>query len=151
MSDAHPRAAASIQGHPLHAILVPIPVTCFIGTLITDVAYWRTANMQWANFSAWLLTAGLLVALLAVIAGLIDFLSSPRIRAIRISWFHALGNAVALILAIFNAFVHSRDAYTSVVPTGLVLSFLTVVILCVTGWLGGTLVHRYGVGVREQR
>ncbi|HEX4117954.1 MAG TPA: DUF2231 domain-containing protein [Rhizomicrobium sp.] len=143
----NPRSTARIAGHPLHALLVPIPMTCFLGTLVTDIAYAETANMQWANFSAWLLTAGLIVALFALIAGFIDFLGDRRIRDLRAVWIHAIGNAVALILAIVNAFVHSRDAYTSVVPTGLILSILTVLILLVTAWMGGELVYRHGVGV----
>ena len=107
-----------------------------MGTLVTDIAYAETANMQWANMSAWMLTVGLIVALFAVLAGFIDFLGDRRIRDLRAVWIHAIGNAVALILAIFNAFIHSRDAYTSVVPTGLILSALTVLILLVTGMDG---------------
>jgi uncharacterized membrane protein len=132
-------------------MLVPVPIVCFVGTLVTDIVYWRTADMQWANMSAWLLTIGLLVAVLAVIAGLIDFLGDRRIQGLRPAWIHAVGNALALVLAVFNAFIHSRDAYTSVVPTGLILSSITVLILLVTGWNGWTLVHRHGVGVRGQQ
>lgn len=131
-------------------MLVPIPIACFVGTLLTDITYWQTASMQWANFSAWLLTIGLIVAALAVVAGFIDFIRDRRIRDLRAVWIHAGGNGIALVLAILNAFVHSRDAYTSVVPTGLILSALTVMILLVTGWMGWALVYRHGVGV-EQR
>src|SRR3569833_3188311 len=147
----NPRSTASIAGHPLHPMLVPIPITCFVGTLITDIAYARTANMQWANMSAWLLTVGLIVALLAVIAGFIDFLGDRRIRDLRAVYIHAGGNAIALVLASFNAFVHSRDGYTSVVPAGLILSALTVLILLVTGWMGWELVYRHRVAVLEER
>ncbi len=130
-------------------MLVPFPIACFVGTLITDIAYWRTANMQWSNMSSWMLTAGLIVALFAVIAGLVDFLGDRRIRDLRAVWIHAGGNALALILAIFNAFIHTRDAYTSVVPTGLILSALVVLILLVTGWQGWNLVYRHRVGVLD--
>ncbi|SDO24317.1 Uncharacterized membrane protein [Methylobacterium phyllostachyos] len=147
MRQANPQSTAQVAGHPIHAMLVPIPVVCFVGTLVTDIAYWITANMQWANFSAWLLSVGLIVSALAVLAGLIDFFGDRRIREIRTAWIHAAGNAVALALSIVNVFVHSRDAYTSVVPTGLVLSAMVVLILGVTGWLGASLVHRHGVGV----
>lgn len=147
--ETHPRSTARIGSHPIHAMLVPIPVVCFVGTLVTDIAYWFTANMQWANFSAWLLSVGLIVAALAVLAGLIDFFGDRRIRNLRSAWIHAGGNAVALVLSIINIFVHSRDAYTSVVPTGLILSALVVLILLVTGWNGAALVHRYGVGVQS--
>ena len=43
--NGNPRAIASIAGHPLHVMLVPIPISCFVGTLITDIAYWRSDNM----------------------------------------------------------------------------------------------------------
>ena len=96
-----------------------------------------------------MLTVGLIVALFAVIAGVIDFLGDRRIRDLRAVWIHAGGNAVALIMAIFNAFIHSRDAYTSVVPEGLILSFCTVLILAVTGWQGWSMVYRHRVGVAD--
>ena len=147
MSDRNPRSTAQIAGHPLHPMLVPIPIACFVGTLVTDITYWQTANMQWTIMSSWMLTVGLIVALLAVIAGFIDFLGDPRIRDLRAVWIHAGGNAVALILAIINAFVHTRDGYTSVVPTGLILSILVVLILLVTGWQGWSMVYRHRVGV----
>ena len=151
MANENPRSSATLAGHPIHPMLVPVPIVCFVGTLITDLAYWRTANMQWANFSVWLLTFGLLVSVLVVIAGLVDFLGDRRIRRLRPAWIHAVGNAVALLLSILNAFVHSRDAYTSVVPTGLTLSAVVVLILLVTGWNGWDLVYRHRVGVSEDR
>jgi uncharacterized membrane protein len=150
MADDNPRSTATVGGHPIHPMLVPVPIVCFVGTLITDLVYWRTAAMQWANFSAWLLVVGLVVSIFVVIAGAIDFFGDPRIRRLRPAWIHAVGNAVALVLAIVNAFVHSRDAYTSVVPTGLVLSLLVVLILLVTGWNGWDMVYRHRVGVLRE-
>ena len=145
-----PHSTARIAGRPIHPMLVPVPIVCFVGTLITDIAYWRTANMQWANMSAWLLAVGLIVSIFVVLAGLIDFFGDRRIRALPQAWVHGLGNALALILSIINAFVHSRDAYTSVVPTGLILSVLVVLILAVTAWNGWCMVYRHGVGVRPE-
>ena len=150
MDTSNPRSTASIFGVPIHVVLVPFPIACFVGALITDIVYWQTAAMQWANFSVWLLTAGLVVSGFAVLAGLIDFLGDRRIRALRGSWVHALVNALVLVLSILNAFVHSRDAYTSVVPTGLTLSATVVVLLLVSGWNGWSMVHRHGVGVRSE-
>jgi uncharacterized membrane protein len=150
MTSENPRSTAQIAGHPIHALLVPVPITCLVGTFITDIVYWKSANMMWADISAWLLFIGLVVSVLAVLAGLTDFLGDRRIRALRPAWVHGLGNALALVLSIFNFFVHSRDAYTSVVPTGLILSGLVVLILLVTAWAGGEMVYRHGVGVRAQ-
>ena len=150
MASDTPRSTASIAGHPIHAMLVPVPIVCFVGTWLSDLAYWKTAAMQWANFSAWLLAIGLIVSILVVPAGLIDLLGDRRIRAHGAAWIHGAGNGLALLLAIVNAFVHSRDAYTSVVPWGLILSTLVVLILAVTVWSGRTLVYRHGVGVRPE-
>ncbi len=140
-------STAQIAGHPIHPMLVPFPIVCFVGTLITDIAYYVTANMLWADFSAWLVTIGVIMGLLAAVAGLIDFLSNRLIRAQRPAWPHMLGNILVLVLASFNVLVHSRDAWTSVVPTGLVLSAMVVLILPVTGWLGWSMVYRHRVGV----
>jgi uncharacterized membrane protein len=132
-------------------MLVPIPIACFVGTLLTDIAYACTADMQWANFSAWLLTVGLIGAGLAAIAGVIDFLGEGRIRRLRAAWIHGIGNALAVLLSLINIFIHSRDAWTSVVPTGLTLSAIVVLILLVTGWNGWAMVYRHGVAIRPLR
>jgi uncharacterized membrane protein len=131
-------------------MLVPVPAVCFSATLVTDIVYWRTAAMLWADISAWLLVIGLLVSVFAATAGLIDFFGDPRIRELRSAWIHGVGNAAVLVLSICNSMIHTRDAYTSVVPAGLILSALVVVILLVTAWNGWTMVFRHGVGVRQE-
>jgi uncharacterized membrane protein len=140
-------STARIARHPIHPMLVPFPIACFVGALATDIAYAMTAQMMWSDFSAWLLVAGLIMGILAAIAGLIDFLGNPAIRAQTPAWPHLLGNATVLVLSFFNALVHTRDAWASVVPTGLILSVIVVLILPVTGWLGWSMVYRHGVGV----
>jgi len=145
----NPASTAKIGMHPLHPMLVPFPIACFVGTLVTDITYWRTAEMMWADFSAWLLFAGLIMGGLAAIAGLIDFLGDRLVRGLPYAWLHMLGNVVVMLLALFNALIHSRDAWTSVVPTGLVLSALTVLVMLFTGWLGWAMVYRYRVGVAD--
>lgn len=63
------------------------------------------------------------------------------------AWWHFIGNAIVLILATLNMLVHTRDAWTSVVPLGLILSGVVVLILLFTGWMGWSMVYRYRVGV----
>lgn len=142
-------STARVARHPIHPMLVPFPIVCFIGALVTDIMYYATAEMMWANFSAWLLVIGVILGILAAIAGLIDFLSNPLIRAQAAAWPHLIGNLIVLILSVFNAMIHTRDAWTSVVPTGLILSIIVVLILPITGWLGWSMVYRHGVGVLE--
>lgn len=145
----HAQPTAVIAGHPIHAMLVSFPIVCFTLALLTDIAYWQTANLMWTEFSAWLLLAGITFGVIAAVVGAIDFFASRGIRAREPAWPHAIGNAVALALAFINNLVHAADGWTSVVPWGLTLSALTVLVLLVTGWLGASLVHVHGVGVRR--
>jgi uncharacterized membrane protein len=147
---SNPRSTVSLRDRPLHAMLVPIPFVCFTATLATDIVYWQTAAMLWADLSAWLLVIGLIGSLLAAAAGIIDFCSDRRIRDLRAAWIHGPANIAVIILSIFNALIHTRDAYTSVVPSGLILSALVVVILLVAVWNGWGMVYRDRVGVRQR-
>ncbi|MFZ5736575.1 MAG: DUF2231 domain-containing protein [Pseudomonadota bacterium] len=139
-------STARIGAHPIHPMLVPVPIACFVGTLLTDIVYWQTAEMTWSNFSAWLISVGVVVGWLAAIFGAVDLLANRGIRNITAAWIHGIGNLLVLALATINMFVHTHDAWTSVVPWGLTLSALTVLILLVTGWMGWALVYRYRVG-----
>jgi uncharacterized membrane protein len=144
-----PRSTASIFGHPIHAMLVPFPVVCFVGTFVTDIVYSRTANLQWQYFSIWLLAAGLVFGGLAAVVGFVDYFGDRRVRRARPANWHMGLNLLAWLLSLLNAFVHSRDGWTAVVPEGLILSGIVVLLLLVSGWLGQSLVYRHGVGVKE--
>jgi uncharacterized membrane protein len=138
--DNRPRMATGRM--PIHVLLSSVPIVCFTGALLTDIAYSRSANMQWSNFSAWLLAFGLLFGALAVLFALIEhFIARPAGR--NAGWVHGAGSVVALVLALFNSFVHARDGWTSVVPTGLTLSVITVVVIAVTAVLGHMSGPRY--------
>jgi uncharacterized membrane protein len=125
-----------LASQPAYAALVQFPAVCFIGALVTDIAYWRAPNAMWETFSIWLLTAGCIMAAFAAIAGLITWFSHRHVRTLRFARLHALVSVVALVLAIVNAFVHSRDGYVAVVPDGLALSVIVVILMLVATWLG---------------
>jgi uncharacterized membrane protein len=147
--EGNPRSTAKLFGHPLHPMLVPFPIVCFIGALITDLAYLGSANVQWSNFSIWLITAGLVMGGLAALTGIIDYAGDRRVRAARPATPHMIINLSVFVIEIVNAFVHSRDGWTAVVPTGLTLSAISVLLLGVSAWLGGSLVYKHRVGVRS--
>jgi uncharacterized membrane protein len=118
----------------LHPGFIGAGSTLLIAGLATDIMYWDTSNWQWANSSAWLITAGLVLALVATIVLIIDFLTS---RAGRIDWIPFLLVAAAALISLVNVFVHSRDAWTSVVPQGISLSAIVTILLLMaaaTGW-----------------
>jgi uncharacterized membrane protein len=117
----------------LHPGLIAAGAALLIGALVTDIFYSQTADMQWANFSVWLITSGLVLALLAGLALLVDILGG---RAGAVSWVHLAALAGAAFLSLLNVFVHSRDAWTSVVPQGLMLSVVVAVCLLIIGWRG---------------
>ena len=130
MSYANPDRIVPVPRYPVYSLLLPTAGTCLAGTLLTDLAYWRTAEMMWTDFSAWLVTAGTIIGYVALIAALIEL--SIR-RAQRPPWPYLIGNLVALLLATLNMFVHTRDAWTSVVPWGLILSAVVVFVLLCAG------------------
>jgi uncharacterized membrane protein len=123
-----------------------VPAVCFVGALLTDITYSRSPDMQWTNFSAWLLAFAELFAVLALVVALVD-LNHSRVRRIDAARWRAVGLIVLVILGLINNLVHSRDAWTSVVPQGLIISVVTVVVLIPTLWLGRMLTYRYRVGV----
>jgi uncharacterized membrane protein len=138
---------AAISRRPIYAMLIPFPVACFVGALVTDIVYWRSMSFIWETFSVWLLTAGLVVAGVAAIAGLLDVVSDRRGRNLRPAWIHAFGYGLVVALSLINVFVHSRDGYTAVVPTGIILSGIVVLIMAIMGWMNREAVYRHPIGV----
>ena len=127
---------------PFHLVLQSFPIACFSLTLLTDLAYIQTSNLLWLHFSEWLLLAGLVFGVVAIIARFVDYL----VTRIRPPWSAVIAAVVVLVLATLNSFVHTSDGWTAVVPLGLVLSCLTVLAMLVTGWLARHGVHHaYGV------
>lgn len=128
------RLMTMVPRRPMYRTPMAVANACFIGTMLTDLTYWRTAEMMWADFSAWQLLAGLVLGVVAAIAALIDLFSGRMSGARR--WPHLLGSLIVLVISLLNALVHSRDAWTSVIPTGLILSAAAVIVILLTGLLG---------------
>jgi uncharacterized membrane protein len=146
---ANPQSTASIAGHPIHPMLIPFPIAFFIATFVCDLVFWQTSNAAWATAGIWLLGAGIVMAGLAAIAGLIDVLGEPRIRALNDVWWHAGGNVVVVLLEVYNWYIRYTAGIAAVVPEGLVLSLIVVCILLFTGWKGWEMVYRSRVGVAD--
>jgi uncharacterized membrane protein len=141
---AQSRLTRKPRRRPLHKLLVSFSAAYFAGALVTDIVYWQMPDVLWERFSIWLIVAGLILSGLATIAYVIDLAGGRRID--RPAWPRAIGYALAILLSVTNAFVHSRDGYTAVVPSGLTLSALVVVVLLLTAWVGRTLANRHRFG-----
>ncbi len=109
---------------------------CFVGALVTDIVYLRAPDFVWTTFSIWLITIGLLVAAVAAIVGLVLRIAHRRLGTLGSRWGYLIGIVAACVVEIFNAFVHSRDAYESVYPDGIALSAIAVVLLILTPIVG---------------
>ena len=142
MNRAYPVTAVVVARHPVHSILASFPIACFTLALLTDIAYWLTSNLMWKHFSEWLLFAGIVFGVLALIAGVLDFLLRRQARAAGPVWPYLIGSVVVLVLAVINSFVHSGDGWTGVVPYGLILSAVTVIVAFATDWFGRTMAFR---------
>jgi uncharacterized membrane protein len=142
----HPQSTAKIGDHPIHPMLIPFPIVCFILTFICDIIYAR-GETGIANATNWLLGFGLVMAALAAVAGLTDFFGEKRIQgadAIK----HMLANVVAVVLEVVNLLLRLNNP-DFIASTGVYISGVVVLILLYSGWKGGDLVYRHGMGVRD--
>src|SRR4051794_39127634 len=107
MSD-NPRSTAHIAGHPLHPILIPLPITLLAGGLFCDVALWISGNPGWATAALWSVGLGILAPGVAAVFGVVDFIGDRRIRDLSDAWQHVLANGVAVLVAIINVYLRYR-------------------------------------------
>jgi uncharacterized membrane protein len=140
---------ASIRKHPIHPMIVPIPIGLWIFSLICDVVYRAgSANPVWDEMAFYSLLVGIGGALLAAIPGFVDFLSIADPRAKRVALTHLILNLIVVALYAVNAWMRTEG------PAGLstpfLLSIVAILLLSVSGWLGGELVYRHGVGIDRQ-
>ena len=124
----HPEPRRSLIAESLYGLLNPIPFGCFVAALIFDILYSDSAEILWDKGAAWLIVFGLLFAVVPRLVNLTQVWITSRRRATGTDKLDFWLNLVAIILAVVNAFVHSRDAY-AVVPTALWLSVGTVILL----------------------
>ena len=118
--------------HPLHAMLLAFPLALFTGALLSDLAYWSTHQIQWANFASWLIAGGLLVGAFALLWSIVGLVRSRRKGRPGLYFLLLLA---MWILGVFNALVHARDAWGSM-PAGLYLSVVVALLAVVAAWIG---------------
>jgi len=144
------RSKARLLGHPIHPMLVVVPLGLFIASAVLDGLYYWRGNTLFATISYYNIAGGIVGGLLAAVFGLLDWLAIPAgTRAKRIGIFHGGINVTMVML--FAAVWIARTALPDLAPSPFVLGVeaLAIVLALVAGWLGGELVDRLGVGVDE--
>jgi len=136
-----------LLGHPVHPMLIVFPLGLLATSLIFDIVFLITGDGKFAEVSFWMISAGIIGGLLAAIFGLWDWLAIPaNTRAKTIGMWHGLGNVLVTGLFIVSWLLRMDDARNPD-TVAIVLSFVGIALALVTGWLGGELVDRLGIGV----
>jgi uncharacterized membrane protein len=141
------KEGAKLFGHPIHQMLIVFPLGLLATSLVFDIIHLASGGGQWAEVSFWMIAAGVIGGLIAAVFGLIDWLAIPSgTRAKAIGLWHGGGNVVVMALFIVSWVLRYSDPlHLHTAP--FVLSVIGVCLALVTGWLGGELVDRLGVGV----
>jgi uncharacterized membrane protein len=138
---------AKLLGHPIHPMLIVFPLGLLATATAFDIVGLSKADSSWFGISFWMIAGGVIGGLLAAVFGLIDWLAIPSgTRAKAIGLWHGVGNVLVVLLFTVSWFLRRPDP-ANPSTAALALSFIAVVLALVTGWLGGELVDRLGVGV----
>ncbi len=135
---------ASIAKHPIHPMLIVFPVGLWIFSFVSDLVFLFGGGTAWSTVALYTMGGGIIGALLAAVPGFIDFLSltgPPK----KVATVHMILNLVLVALFIINFFV--RIGGTAILSGPFYLSILGVILLAISGWLGGKLVYVLGAAV----
>src|SRR5688572_26916213 len=135
---------ASIGGHPVHPMIIPFPIALWVFSLVADVIFLWRGNPVWRDYIAfYTLLGGILGAAVAAVPGLIDWLSIKNPEVVKIANWHARLNVIALLIFAASFYLRTTsgasligDSYT--IP--IALSVLGVILITISGWLGGEMV-----------
>ncbi len=136
---------ASIKKHPMHPILVALPIGLWIFALVCDLVRAAGGAANWGTVATYCVAAGIVGALIAAVPGLIDYFSIDEAEMKRIGTLHLAVNLGAVVLFVINLWLRFRQPAESNVP--LALSIIGVLAIGIGGWLGGEMVYVKGMAV----
>ena len=145
---------ASLGRHPVHPMLIPFPIALWVFSLIADGVYLWRGNPVWRDYIAfYTLGGGIIGGAMAAVPGFIDWLSLKDREVVKIANWHARLNVTALL--IFAASFYMRTTSGAGLVSGsytipVALSVVGVILIAISGWLGGELVFKHGVAVNRQ-
>jgi len=146
---------ASMGRHPVHPMLIPFPIALWIFSLIADIIYLWRGNPVWRDYVAfYALLGGIIGAAAAAVPGIIDWLSIKDREVKKLADWHARLNVIALLVFIASFYLRTTSGSrfvsgSSTIP--LLLSVLGIILITISGWLGGEMVYVHGVAVEPQR
>ena len=142
---------ASIGGHPIHPMIIPFPIALWVFSFVADVIYLWRGNPIWRDHIAfYTLLAGILGGALAAVPGLIDWLSLKEVAVVKIANWHARLNVIALLIFVASFYLRTTGGSALITRSYTIpvaLSLLGVILISISGYLGGELVFRHGVAV----
>ena len=139
---------ASFKGHPLHPIIIPLPIGLWIFSIVSDLIFkFGYGGPVWNDVAFYTLAGGIVGALIAALPGFIDLtdLENPKTKTIAI-W-HMTINLLAVLLYCVNFWLRMQRPPGDNLP--IVLSVIGIVLIIISGWLGGELVYVRGVAVKQ--
>ncbi len=140
---------AKLFGHRIHPMLIPFPLGLLLTSVVFDVVYLLTDNGKWSEIAFWMIAAGVIGGLAAIVFGAIDFARVPEgTRAHSIGVMHAL-LSVSMVVLFAVSWLLRMDAPGEPGAIPIILSLLGAGLAVATGWFGGELVERLGVGVAQ--
>jgi uncharacterized membrane protein len=136
---------ASFAKHPIHPMLVPLPIGLWIFSLVCDLIRFMDGDAIWSTVALYALAGGIIGAVMAALPGLIDLLTMSASKAKQIGIWHMAINLTLVVMYLLNFFWRRNAEPGAMGP--LALSIVAVLLLGVSGWLGGEMVYVHGVAV----
>jgi uncharacterized membrane protein len=137
-------------GHPVHPMLVVLPLALFSAGVLFDIVYLVTGTATFAEIAFWNIGVGIVGGLLAALAGVVDWWAIPReTRARRLGAWHGIGNLVITGLFVVSWLLRRPDPAYSPDLLPFILGLVAVGLALITAWLGGELVYRLRVAVDD--
>lgn len=143
------KSRAAVKGHPLHPMLIPLPIGFFVGALLGNIVFTVSDDIAWYDVAFWAGWAGVATALVAAVAGFIDYVGLLRSKIRTVATAHMLLNlGTAVLFAAAGMLSMDRGAAEGgELGWLLALQVAGVAMLAVSGWLGAEMVYRFGVAV----
>jgi uncharacterized membrane protein len=142
---------ASIGGHPVHPMIIPFPIALWVFSLVADLIYLWRGNPVWRDYIAfYTLLGGIIGAAVAAVPGFIDWLSLQDRNVVKIANWHARLNVIALLIFLASFYLRTTNGSALVNESYAIaigLSIFGVILISISGYLGGEMVFKHGVAV----